>query len=512
MPKFLQILIPTLIATLLVSGIVWAANNFPTSLNNWGDGDVISSDWGNSLESKMGITNSADTSSLDYMVNQRITWAAASSTYFSVRNWELYDGDTLRPTSTTVGLIVSASSTFIGTITSSGGFIGNLTGSVSQIGTLTNTKWCNTDGSVINCAQDTPGGGGSNWQFIGANAIRPTSTVGIIVNASSTFSALTTFNEIPILPSTNPSSDNQAARKAYVDSLVVSIFGDGSDGALTLYSDATLTDDVYYTNLTLSATSTPTLSANGYRIFVSGTLTNGGIIEHKGGNGVLVTPGKGATSTNIAALGGGSGGSAGLESVGAGGGGGGVLFITAKTITNNGTITVAGGNGGNGASSSGAGQNNGVAGISTTTSLGGSGGAGGNADGLGGYTLATGGSGGTVTAPLAKYGGFRDIVSATLMRAIDPGTFNNWHDSLVKGGTGGGSGAISGGAGSATCVGGGGGGGGGVIVLIYNTLTSGTESVAGGSGGTGYNGGDGCDLIQSGTAGSSGNKITLDIQ
>ncbi len=29
-----------------------------------------------------------------------------------------------------------------------------------QVGTLTNTKWCTTDGTVINCTSDTPGGGG----------------------------------------------------------------------------------------------------------------------------------------------------------------------------------------------------------------------------------------------------------------------------------------------------------------------------------------------------------------
>lgn len=32
-----------------------------------------------------------------------------------------------------------------------------------QVGTLTNTKWCNTDGSVINCTQDAPAGGSGAW-------------------------------------------------------------------------------------------------------------------------------------------------------------------------------------------------------------------------------------------------------------------------------------------------------------------------------------------------------------
>lgn len=44
------------------------ANNFPDSLNNWQEGDIISEDWANALEAKVGATLSAVTTSLDYMV------------------------------------------------------------------------------------------------------------------------------------------------------------------------------------------------------------------------------------------------------------------------------------------------------------------------------------------------------------------------------------------------------------------------------------------------------------
>ena len=57
-----------IIASLLMVGIVWAANTFPSSLNNWSTGDTITADWANSLEAKIGADNSNVTTSLDYLV------------------------------------------------------------------------------------------------------------------------------------------------------------------------------------------------------------------------------------------------------------------------------------------------------------------------------------------------------------------------------------------------------------------------------------------------------------
>jgi len=45
-----------------------ATNQFPTALNNWQVGDVIESNWANSLEIKIGIDNSAVTNSIDYLM------------------------------------------------------------------------------------------------------------------------------------------------------------------------------------------------------------------------------------------------------------------------------------------------------------------------------------------------------------------------------------------------------------------------------------------------------------
>ena len=88
--KHFKYLLPILIATLIVGGIVWAAN-FPTSLNNFQYGDyILSEDW-NALESTIGITNSAVITSHDYLIAQRLTIVFASTTYWTTSSatyWE----------------------------------------------------------------------------------------------------------------------------------------------------------------------------------------------------------------------------------------------------------------------------------------------------------------------------------------------------------------------------------------------------------------------------------------
>ena len=61
------------------------------------------------------------------------------------------------------------------------------------------------------------------------------------------------------------------------------VFGDASDGTVTISGNTTLTSDMYYNNLTIN--SGVTLSPDGYRIFVRGTLTVTGTISVEGGNG-----------------------------------------------------------------------------------------------------------------------------------------------------------------------------------------------------------------------------------
>lgn len=54
------------------------------------------------------------------------------------------------------------------------------------------------------------------------------------------------------------------------------IFGNGSDGNVTISTNTSLSRDMYYNTLTVN--SSITLFTNGFRIFVSGTLTNNGTI------------------------------------------------------------------------------------------------------------------------------------------------------------------------------------------------------------------------------------------
>src|SRR5439155_17625252 len=51
----------------------------------------------------------------------------------------------------------------------------------------------------------------------------------------------------------------------------IGLFGDGSDGDVTIKTSTTLKQDMYYHNLTIE--SGQTLNPGGFRVFVSGTLT-----------------------------------------------------------------------------------------------------------------------------------------------------------------------------------------------------------------------------------------------
>lgn len=56
----------------------------------------------------------------------------------------------------------------------------------------------------------------------------------------------------------------------------VGLFGDGSDGDLTLSSNITLSRDTYYNNLTLNGF---TVTMTGYKLYVKGTLTGSGKLQ-----------------------------------------------------------------------------------------------------------------------------------------------------------------------------------------------------------------------------------------
>jgi hypothetical protein len=272
----------------------------------------------------------------------------------------------------------------------------------------------------------------------------------------------------------------------------LAIFGDGSDGDVTIAANTTLTRDMFYNNLTINAGIV--LNTGGYRIFVKGTLTNNGTIERNGNDATdsaadAVGAVGAALPTN--SLGGSGAGGAGIqvnagESVsGSGGGGGGVVVILAETLDNgSGTISANGGEGGN-------------AYLATAP---------------GGTNYPTG-SGGAATAPIDGIRGLPLSISARTLNSIilggggGGGGPNSGSEAVNAGGSVdpsmGGAGGNGGTIDATGEVGGGGGGGGGCIILIYNSATWGTEQANGGVGGTGAGGGG------TGQTGSAGTIIKI---
>jgi hypothetical protein len=229
------------------------------------------------------------------------------------------------------------------------------------------------------------------------------------------------------------------------------IFGDASDGDVTINADTSLARDMYYRNLTIM--SSAVVDPNGWRIFVADTLSLTGSISN---DGVPGTAGAPATSNALHTLGFGAAGGAG----------------------------VSGGNGGNGGA------------LTSSTRIGGLGGAGGAGELLAGnagsgtiYPDSSGGTGWFRCAEIAIFG--RDSSNVAL-----------------NGGTGGGAGGgkTTGG----NLWGGDGGGGGGVVIVAARNIiyTSGVISANGGIGefgqgalcGGGGGGGGGCVVVISSTS------------
>jgi len=305
-----------------------------------------------------------------------------------------------------------------------------------------------------------------------------------------------------------------------------SVCGAGTDPATTISSDTTLARDMHYQSLTVN--SGKTLKTNGFRIFVSGKLTNNGVISAAGASG----SNGGAHSkegNNYVAGAGGAGGvgftanNLGGSASGGGGGGGCALPIgfSGRRICNGGDGTAGsgisprlGGAGGAGGTDRGAGVGAAGAGTSVTaeqtTSLindmarfltatleggtkinggaGGGGGAGGRLDttGTGSYTSAPGGGGGAG-------GGVMVIIAREL---------ENNGLITVQGGDGGGDGTYKAPVGSSPDIGGGngGGGGGGAMLIVTSRLADGgTFNVDGGSGGQ----------FSAGATGGAGYKVAI---
>ncbi len=292
------------------------------------------------------------------------------------------------------------------------------------------------------------------------------------------------------------------------------IYGDGSDGDVTVSGTTTLTRDMYYRNLTV----TGTLNSAGFRIFVSQVLDVSGTIQ------ALVADG-GGSADNIQGLGA-STTWAGLGAGGAGGDGGqGQIDNGDDGMQAPDTIEVsaglflapgagaAGGTGGNGGSTAHrAGGGYGVGGTMVTRGtihaavhfwsvddasgnsivqlLGGSGGGGGGGGGGDRFTNPGGGGGGG--------GAGGGLLGIWARKIVNSGAIK------APGGNGGVGGYdvesvldIAGG-------GGGGGGGGGLVYLHFDSYSgAGTVTAPGGFGGAGGLGFAGY-VGNDGSAGSSG--------
>src|SRR5437870_192370 len=209
----------------------------------------------------------------------------------------------------------------------------------------------------------------------------------------------------------------------------IGLFGDGSDGDVTIKTSTTLKQDMYYHNLTIE--SGQTLNPGGFRVFVSGTLTlnrgarisrdgndygvdwgaalSAGTLGGSGAGGSIATSYEGSGGAVANSLGGSGGGfqdfhngvasppdvsvggggvfrsalqalsgrsldgavvnGGGGGGVGpyAGGGGGGVVVVAARTVVVSGGATTISANGGGSPSPYGGGGGGGVVVVITTT-------------------------------------------------------------------------------------------------------------------------------------------------
>lgn len=283
-------------------------------------------------------------------------------------------------------------------------------------------------------------------------------------------------------------------------------FGNGEDGDVVISAGiVTLTQDMYYNNLTISGTGQ--LRPNGFRVFVKNNLdlSNAGAdaIIINGIDGLNAATNAGATGGSpyvASTLGANTGGGTGATGVV---GAGAIAVATTGTTPSNGGSSGAGGAGGNGVSAGGALRAASTATVSidfarftydiirgVTLVQAGAGGPGGSSGGGDGVNTGRGGGGGGAGGGVL-YIAARNIIKSALTsaRAICAcgGKGGNGASSIVGNNGGGGGGA---------------GGGGGYVILFYETLAgpviadliqaSGGDSGAGGNGfGTGVGGSSG---------------------
>lgn len=292
------------------------------------------------------------------------------------------------------------------------------------------------------------------------------------------------------------------------------IFGDGSDGNVTISSGTTtLTRDMFYSNLTINGTGI--LATAGFKVYVSGTLdisaaAEGSIINNgnNGNNGAASATGGTAASSS------GSGTTLQVGSLQAGGAGGAAAGTAAA---NAGAVTgaIGGGHPVGGAGGLGSGGAGGAGSTAATPTIAGfslrryicdfirlTGGT------VGAYTTARncsgGGGGGDGTAGGGGgSGGAYGCAVVIYARTIARGTNVNTAIIRARGGTGGSGGSPV--AGNRGGGGGGSGGAGGFIYICYGFLTGSTiVNALDASGGAGGNGGNGFGTGVGGAGGGRG--------
>lgn len=285
------------------------------------------------------------------------------------------------------------------------------------------------------------------------------------------------FSDVSAFIQTLLDDSDAATARATLGVITAAMWGDGSDGSVTISSNTTLTRNMFYEDLTVN--SGVVLETAGFGVWVRGTLTLNGEISNSGSGVTGALPN---TLVDRMGVGGGNGGtgSGGGAAAGSGIAGGGTRYGS------------AGGAGGAGAGGAG-----GAAGSTTAA-----------ADGLlrlgvwapntsvmnGGTRIGGGtggGSGGPASSAAGGNGGGGGGIAVVIARQVT-GT------GAIRANGGNGANAVN------ANTGGGGGGGGGAAVLITGSAThSLTVEANGGTAGTGNGTGS------NGSAGSNGKAIQI---
>ena len=466
---------------------------FPTSLNGYTSNCIIPSAWAQALESKIGITGSSATSSLDYQINHIFTSYGSESITSSSLPWINYSTVSL-PSSTWLVSSTVFVSTFNG-----------LSGAASFITTSTNSFI-----SIVNTATSSALTFSSSSLNLGTSATHPTtdylasstSYSGVINGASSTVAyTIKAGNNITLSTTTTSTVISVNTTAAAAGSPTYVQYNDGG----TFSATSTFTFSSSTQTLTLNAVSSTVIIGNKYFIASSTSFSETGAsttfvvpagvtqitITATGASGQTGTVGAGtsqaggggiaqgtfnvtAGSTYYVDVGGDNGynggGAAGTGGGNVAGNGGGMTwFGTSGNVVSSTMLIVAPGGGGGGGNTAGTpgvgGSGGGTSGTAGTNASG----ATNNSTGGGGGTPTTGGAGGAG----ANSGGTG--ATGSQLQGAAGGTSSG----CTPGAGGGGGwygGGGSGGANGAPCSSGGGGGG---SSFVSSTITLATSSVTG---------------------------------